>query len=292
MAVDPTVYACGDIINIAAVAGVKVGELVYWDATNTRVAEADADSDGDAPLYAQYVVVKGRAVANGDIVGVSRFAIFDDADLAYTIGGPIFLSATAGGITQTAPTPAATQGALLQEVGRAMTATRYEINIRTPYRMEVPCQPLEYTGAEGFGAVTTAGTPTGVALDTGTFEGWTLNAQNEYILFGCRVPDNAIALIKAVLANAEEAATSRTITFTVASAIDDAAHDAVTADSLATQDIMAGTADDIMEFSAGAAFDAANIIRPGAQLAIKVNAADTGTEAVLIFGMTLVFRCV
>ena len=286
MAVDPTVYQSGDVVNLAAAAAVKVGQLVYWDSTNSRVALADADT---MTTPAEWVVVKGRATANGDIVGVSKWAIFDDADLTLTLTtghsyNPIFLSATAGSLTQTRPTAA---GSLVQIIGKPFSATRYIINIKDPYEVVIPGELLESTSGE-------AALGSRTALDTGLFEGQQLNASTEYVLYGFYIPAGAIKLLKADLVNSEETATSEVYSFTVNGAIHDASWDTVTADtSESAKDItLSGTADDISFYDAVAAFDATNIFRPNSYVVCKVSHDAIGTGATLIFGMHLTALCV
>ena len=84
------------------------------------------------------------------------------------------------------------------------------------------------------------------------------------------------------------------LALTVASALHDALHGAVTADtSLSTLAIESAIdANDIGKFDVSSAFDATNIIRPGALLGVGINATLGGTDEFHMYGISFVWRVV
>jgi len=278
MAVDPTVLACGKTRNHLATGGIKVGQLVYDDGTRLVAAAASA-----ATTAAMYVVTDGHAVSTDERVTVAKWAIFEDADLAYTVAGLIYLSETAGAFTQTRPT---TVDALKQVVGRALSATRYEISVKDPYE-----QPID--GIFVGGLLATAGP---IQLDSGDFIGMSLKAAADAVNFTARVPANAVALISAHMMWCIETAiqTGTTYTVDVSAAHHSDVHDAVSDGITATDWGAATTADDIVETDISAAFDGAGVIEPDKILGIAIaKAAEAaGGEDPIVLGVRLVFRCV
>ena len=260
MAVDPTVESLVEFPNLAAAAAIKVGDLVYWDSTNLRLAKSNAT---DSTKPAEYVVVSGRAAANGDTVGVSKRAIFSDADLTLTLTSgfyqnPLYLHTTAGEFNQTKPTGA---GNLEQVVGRPLSATRYEISLKDPY---VHTLLMAYSGVTG-----TAG-PQGTGADMGIG----LLAINDAVHYAARTPQNAVKLLRAEVSYGDmgsaQIATGTTWSFTVDSGRNDDAYNAVT-DSIAAAEVPALSAlDDVGVLDISAAFNATNIIQPGRMLELRI----------------------
>lgn len=96
-------------------------ECVYMGSGGTWLL-ADANGSGTFPC-------RGLAVAA--YVNTNPAVIVDDGVVrndtwAWTVGGDIYLSATAGGLTQTAP---ATSGDKIQKIGYALTADSIRVNI-------------------------------------------------------------------------------------------------------------------------------------------------------------------
>lgn len=123
---DPVLSADGTWsgITMTATAGYTqaFGDLVYLDPTDSRWGLADANSasgaDGDARGMLAMVVVAGTNGASctlllqGNIRADAKFATF-------TVNNPLYVSETAGAITQTQPT---TTDAVIRIVGAALTA--------------------------------------------------------------------------------------------------------------------------------------------------------------------------
>ena len=106
--------------------GIYQGNLVYWDATETEWMMADANVAGKFPA-------RGVALTTGvngepmDVLvqGIMRH---DDWAQAFTVGGPVFLSATITdneSVTATAPT---TEDDCVQVVGWALTVDEVYFN--------------------------------------------------------------------------------------------------------------------------------------------------------------------
>jgi hypothetical protein len=109
------------------------GDVVYLDPTDSRWEACDANSaagaDGDARGTLGMVVVAGTdgnactILLNGIIRADAKFPTL-------TINGKIFVSETAGAITQTAPT---TTDAVIRVVGAALTADEIQFAPSSDY---------------------------------------------------------------------------------------------------------------------------------------------------------------
>jgi hypothetical protein len=114
-----------------AVSGLLAGatiaqwEAVYLDGSSTWQL-ADANGSGTYPAVG--LAVAAYSSTNPAVVVYSG-TVRNDA-WSWTPGGVIYLSATAGGLTQTAP---ATSGDKVQQVGRALTADIILLNVNSEY---------------------------------------------------------------------------------------------------------------------------------------------------------------
>jgi hypothetical protein len=129
---DPAGSADGKFtgITVTATAGYtqSFGDLVYLDPTDSRWEAADANAvagaDGDARGLLGMVVVAGTdgtactILLNGIIRADAKFPTF-------TINNPIYVSETAGSVTQTQPT---TTDVVIRIVGAALTADEMYFN--------------------------------------------------------------------------------------------------------------------------------------------------------------------
>lgn len=130
IALDPALSADGTYsgIIVTGTSGYAqtIGDLVYLDPTDSRWEAADANSasgaDGDARGNLAMVVVAGTDGNSCTLLlrGRARFASFP---AGMTINNPLYVSETAGAITQTQPT---TTDAVIRIIGHATTAD--EIN--------------------------------------------------------------------------------------------------------------------------------------------------------------------
>lgn len=114
-----------------AVSGLNAGatiaqwEAVYLDASSTWQL---ADANGSGTFPAVGLAVAAYSSSNAAIV-VTQGTVRNDA-WNWTVGGVIYLSTTAGGLTQTAPS---TSGDKVQQIGRALTADIILVNINNEY---------------------------------------------------------------------------------------------------------------------------------------------------------------
>jgi len=99
------------------------GDLVYLDPTDSRWEKADANSasgaDGDARGIIGIVVVAGAADGNACTILLEGIVRADAAFPTFTINNPIYVSETAGAVTQTQPT---TTDVVIRIIGAALTA--------------------------------------------------------------------------------------------------------------------------------------------------------------------------
>jgi len=114
-----------------AVSGLLAGatiaqwEAVYLDGSSTWQL-ADANGSGTYPAVG--LAVAAYSSTNPAVVVYSG-TVRNDA-WSWTPGGVIYLSATAGGLTQTAPS---TSGDKVQQIGRALTADIILLNVNSEY---------------------------------------------------------------------------------------------------------------------------------------------------------------
>lgn len=133
IALDPAGSADGKWtgITIAATAGYAqtFGDLVYLDPTDSRWEKADANSasgaDGDARGILGMVVVAGASDGSACTILLNGVIRADAAFPAFTINNPIYVSETAGAVTQTQPT---TTDVVIRVVGSALTADEMYFN--------------------------------------------------------------------------------------------------------------------------------------------------------------------
>ena len=138
IALDPAGSADGKWsgITIAGTAGYAqtFGDLVYLDPTDSRWEKCDANSaagaDGDSRGIIGIVVVAGVADGNACTILLHGVIRADAAFPAFTINNPIYVSETAGAVTQTQPT---TTDVVIRIVGFALTADEMYFNPENDY---------------------------------------------------------------------------------------------------------------------------------------------------------------
>lgn len=113
----------GDVVTgYNAGEGLSQWDVVYLSSSSTWL-KADADAAGKFPAVGVVVAT----TSNGAAATVLTRGVFrDDGGTAWTAGGTLFLSATAGGLTQTAPT---TSGHAVHAIGTAITNHRVQVNV-------------------------------------------------------------------------------------------------------------------------------------------------------------------
>lgn len=273
MAYDRTVLDKKFVTTITLGTGVSVkpGDVVAHNGSAWVLADADTPS-----LYGRFFATQYGAAAT--VVEVAREVWLEDLDAPFTVGNKQYLSATAGEFTATRPT---TDGQLRQVLGQALTTSVVHLFVEGLREVSVPIIVDYATSANAL-------------LDSGDFGGPTLDAQNEVCVMHAIVPENAVAVEIAKLYLAAEATVGTpTFDLSVSSAIDGAQWDAVVADTTIANSALEGAAADEMQITdITTAFDATNIIRPGAILGLKATKDDAGTDISIIFGGVIVFNCV
>lgn len=138
MASEPRVMYAERIADLTLNGLVKKGDLLAHDGTGWVQADA---SDAATNLYAQYLAMQGGS--SGNVITGCKYCVLSDADAPYTANQTLYTSATAGAHTATRPTTGAD---VIQVVGRTLSTTDAEINIKDPYELEVfyPTQTYNY----------------------------------------------------------------------------------------------------------------------------------------------------
>jgi len=168
-------------ITVASSVVVKRGNLIGLDSSGYATL---ADADAATNELAQYV-----ALDDGDgndstknLINACRRCTFYDLDAPYTVDTAQYLSGTAGATTETRP---ATNGDLIQVVGRSIDTYNARIEIEPPKEWEMFVTPdtLDTTGEPGLGAV-----------DTG-WAGPQIDAAGETVYFKGRLPSGLVGSI-------------------------------------------------------------------------------------------------
>jgi hypothetical protein len=111
--------ASGVVTTMTAGEDLLFGEVCYLNPTDGKLWKANAASLTEVPVFAMALEDVDVSVnASGNVL-LSGFARDDTWD--WTVGGPVYLDATAGALTQTAPTGS---GRWVQAVGVATNADR------------------------------------------------------------------------------------------------------------------------------------------------------------------------
>lgn len=129
--IDPSMMPAGvgmDNMSYVASEALSANDLVnFWlDGTETKMRKADANSNKPANAFVKKAVVSGAAgdafIASNIITGLTGLEM----------GKPIFLSTTAGGITQT---PVTGTGKISQLVGYPASSTSFVFNPDAPIKL-------------------------------------------------------------------------------------------------------------------------------------------------------------
>ena len=136
-----------------------------------------ADADAATYIYAEYIALD--AGVSGDEIDACKGATFYDGDAPYNADKPQYVSGTAGALTETRP---ATDGDLIQVVGRSIDTYRARIDIQPPKEFELYITPDTYdeTGEPGLGTVDAA------------WVGPQINNAEEDVYFKGRIPSGLV----------------------------------------------------------------------------------------------------
>tara|TARA_Y100000310_G_scaffold271090_1_gene285384 strand:+ start:3581 stop:4408 length:828 start_codon:yes stop_codon:yes gene_type:complete len=210
MAVEAVITDIGGVVHLTLNGTVKRGESLAHNGTNWVKADA---TDAATNLYAQYIALESGV--SGDLITACKQCTLSDADAPWTANGTLYVSATAGALTQTRP---ATNGDVIQVVGRALDTNTIRVEIQAPREIEVfiPCPP--YNALSGVEAHTADGTTNewaGADVDTDAVGG----------VFVSRMPSGMVgAPLAADLIVDTQASTALDIDVTFVAAYDGAAN--------------------------------------------------------------------
>lgn len=248
------------------------GDAICHNGTNWVRADANLAA-GPLPCMA-FAMQSG---VSGDQIQAAREVLWQTTGL--TTDANIYLSGTAGEVTETAPTGV---DDLLQFLGRAHSTTGVWLR-SNPHLMQVFVPPIH---VEATAAATLAAT-------SSDFMGVGLVAVSDAVHGNTRVPRNAYKLVAASSYHSGLVAldASDTYTFDVSACHDgdaeNAASDGIAATALTTAD------DTMDEDDISAAFNGSGIIEPGKVLGLDWNKAAEGSggDDPVIFGAALTFLC-
>jgi hypothetical protein len=275
---DPYVHSMGGNIKAEFAAAVLPGDLVYYDSSNTQFGLADADSNATP---AQFVCIATNFFGASDKEGtISRHALIEDTDAAsFTRDSIYFLSDTDGGNTATRPT---TDDYISQIIGRGVTTTSLEVDIRTPWDVQVPTWRL---GPGGGGTVDTE-------FDTGGSDIWSgtlLDADDEQDKWAGRFPSNFFTLTIAEWLFGADTSVQPNVNYVARSA--HSAQDTDTHAETISDAAISGTPDFLEVDDVSSGMNVAGFSEPDAFFAMKLDHG-SGTDEIVSFGLQLTARVV
>ncbi len=229
-----------------------------------------ADADAATNIYGQYIALNnGRA---GDKIKACKKILLYDEDAPYTADAPYYLSGTAGGVTATRP---ATDGDLIQLVGKALDTTRLLLSIKEPQEFEIfiPANGgFDSTGEAGIGTE-----------DTGWY-GPQIDNVGEVVGFVGRFPSGLISVDVAKVIYNSLNASAYDVDVTIVRAYDGAANNQDTGTTITADDFDVADADNILlPQTITTAFDS-GLIAPNACFAVKLDP-DGITADVQVLGL-------
>lgn len=248
------------------------GEPISHNGTNWVRADCNFAA---GPLPAMAFALQSGV--SGDQIQAATEILFQTTGL--TADGNVYLSGTAGEVTQTLPTGV---DDLVQFLGRAISTTLVWLRCN-PHLMQVFVPPIH---VEATAAPTLAATGS-------DFMGVGLLAAADAVHGNTRVPRNAYRLVAASSYHSGVVAldASDTYTFDVSACHDgdaeNAATDGITATALTTAD------DTMDEDDISSAFNGSGIIEPGKVLGLDWNKAAEGSggDDPVIYGCALTYLC-
>lgn len=220
-----------------------------------------ADADAASNIYAQFVALEdgdADAITGAASIAVCKRCVFYDGDEPYTANTAQYVSGTAGGITETRP---ATDGDLIQVVGRSLDGYRVQIEIKPPYEWEMMLIPSAYdeTNEGGLGTV-----------DTG-WVGSQIDAAEEDVYFTGRLPSGIvgdITIARALFNNIGASAFDCDVHIT--GAYDSGANNQDTGTSIVAGDWDSDTDNDIAYMNVAACFDS-GFYTPGRNFSLNLD---------------------
>jgi hypothetical protein len=237
------------------------GERLALAAGSTTITTTGAAGNititivGTANVYGQYIALQmGKA---GDQIKACKKCLRFDEDAPWAANTAYYLSGTAGDITATRP---ATDGDLVQVVGRSLDTSRLLMNIKEPQEFELFLSPDVYdtTGEPGLGT---------------TDAGWVgpqIDAATELAFFKGRFPSGLISLDVARVIYNSIGASAYDTDVTVVRGYDGASNVEDTGTAITAGDWNADTDNALLYQNILAAFDA-DFVKPNACFAVKLD---------------------
>ena len=217
-----------------------------------------ADADAATNVYAQYIALQGGS--GGKVIKACQKCLLFDEDAPWTANTAQYVSGTAGETTETRP---ATDGDLIQIVGRSLDTTRCLIDIQAPKEFElfIPVGTFDAQGAVGAieGHTIDAGWE-GILGDTAAIAGYVTG----------RLPSGLISLDVADLMFDMTSATALDIDFTLVQAYKGATNTGTGTTVTAAATTETAADNKILRVSVLSAFDA-SVVLPGKFFCGKVD---------------------
>ena len=252
---------------------IGAGDLIYFDGTDWELADAS-----DNTIFAEAMSLGNYQ--SGVVGGFCLGGVVVDTDAPYTQGDQYYLSETAGAITATRPTTAAS---LRQLVAFGLSTERLRVKVE---------MVREYHQSYNFRS--NAAQAQGDQLDTlGDYLGAMTNADAEDMgaTFAC--PQNEVGIEIAYLYTAAEDAGGATdFDMTMAGARDGEQHDVGTQDVLANLVASGAVADEIQRNDVTTGLDASGNIEPDNVVGVHLIHDGGRTDDVHAFALHIVWLVV
>ncbi len=217
-----------------------------------------ADADAAANIYGQYIAMQ-HGLAGATIKACKKCLLFDE-DAPWTANTAQYLSGTAGKTTETRP---ATDGDLIQIVGRSLDTSRCLMEITAPREFELFIPATNYHTALGEGAEYNG------AEDAGWF-GPQIDNAGEIVGFVGRFPSGLVSVDVARVIYNSINASAFDQDVTIVRAYDGAANNQDTGTAITAGDWNEDADNKLLYQNVVAAFDA-GLIAPNACFAVKLD---------------------
>lgn len=252
---DATILYSEKTVDLVIKSGTQVskGDLLGYSSGWVK-----ADADAASYIYAQYIALQGLVGDGSSKIKACKKCQLYDSDAPYTANYPYYVSGTAGGITVTRP---ATDGDLIQIVGRSQDTSRCLIDIKDPVEWE-----LFIPANGGFCSTGEAGIGT---EDTGWYGPQIDNAAEVVGIVG-RLPSGLVSLDVARIIYNNVGGSALDMDVTVVRGYDGADNNQDTGTAITTGDWNADTDNKLLYQNVVAAFDTGFVV-PNACFAVKLD---------------------
>jgi len=276
MASDVVIQDAEGIVHVTLNGLVFAGNPIAHNGTNWVHADA---SYATTQLYAQYIA--GAQGVSGQIIPAYRRCTIYDVDAPYTANTIAYLSGTAGAITHTRP---ATNGDVIQVLGRALDTTHLRVDIQAPRSAEDFLEGYVFN-AQSAGLVE----PPAADGTTTAWVGIDVDAAAVAGVFTARFPENVIALEAATVIINTQAATALDLDVTVVACYDNDTNTGDAGTSTTGRTTTVTTADNqVQKCDISSCFDS-DFIRAGRTFGVRL---DPDAGDFLLLGLYLRYTVV